>query len=154
VVVKGHTWQCDHQISSARNPLDGQRHRWMVCMRARIKFLCSFNQNTDSSSFKLVWSLSSDDFSSNLYVLLFHACLSQQPEGRHGRREIRVTLLVGSRAYFQARGTVQDLAVCLCKECEPGVCHPVFPTSPIFFICKTDCSFLPRAFSSPVRFVL
>lgn len=41
-----------------------------------------------------------------------------------------------------------------CKECEPGICHPVFPTSPIFFTCKTDCSFLPRALSSPFRLTL
>jgi len=82
-----------------------------VHVLAWIKFLYSFSQNTVSSSFKLVWSLSSDDFSSHLYVLLFHACPSQPPERRHRRRATQVTLLVGSRAYLQARGTVQDLAV-------------------------------------------
>lgn len=156
VVAKGNTWQCDHQISPTRNPLDGQRHGWCACVHvlAWIKFLYSFSQNTGSSSFKLVWSLSSDDFSSHLYVLLFHACPSQQPERRHRRHATQVTLLVGGRAYFQARGTVQDLAVWLCKECEPGLCHPLFLTSPIFFTCKTDCSFLPRALSSSVRLIL
>lgn len=111
---------------------------------AWIKFLYSFSQNTDSSSFQLVWSLSSDDLSSHIYVLLFHACPSQQPERRHRRRATHVTLLVGGRAYFHARGTVQDLAVWLCKKCEPGLCHLDFPISPHSVSAKLTAAYYPE----------